>query len=337
MNSYKKYLLHNDKFTTDVYARWLFGVDGAGLDYKVSWTAREGNFTPTQDRWKDYKFGDPSRRFAPEEGSIGEGKLDNFGKLEASLTLDADWQAPTLINVSMKAEVMEDGGRWVSSTITRPYYPAPWLLGIAPVKENFTVNEDAKFRVAAINPDEEPADPGELKAELYKVTWDYNIVEIDGRKRWQSTEELNQVDEKEITLKNGVAELSFKPENYGSYMVKISDGDDIARAVYRFYASSHSAGGGSQLIDRIEIKPEKDSYKLGDNAVVNVKVPFEGLLMLTLENSKLITRKIQRVEESEVKFDFKIDQNMRPNVWVTAWLVRPVKVGRHIGQSDSRA
>ena len=338
MNTYKKYLLHNDKFTADVYARWLFGVDGAGLNYKVSWTAREGKFTPTQDRWKAYNFGDPSRRFAPEEDTIGEGQLDNFGKLEASLTLDADWEAPTLINVTMKAEIMEDGGRWVSSTITRPYYPAPWLLGIAPVKESFTAREDAKFRVAAINPEEEPADPGELKAELYKITWDYNIVEIDGRKRWQSTEEINQVAEKNITLKNGVAEFAFKPESYGSYMVKISDGDDIARAVYRFYASSsQSAGGGSQLIDRIEIKPEKDSYKLGENAVVNVKVPFEGLLMLTLENSNLITRKIQRVDESEVKFDFKIEQNMRPNVWVTAWLVRPVKQEDSKGWATHRA
>ncbi|MBQ7577524.1 MAG: alpha-2-macroglobulin family protein [Synergistaceae bacterium] len=337
LTTYKKFLLHNDSFAADVYARWLFGVDGAGLNYKTSWSAREGSFAPTQDRWKDYTFGDPSRNFAFTEGTIGEGQLDNFGKLNTSLTLDADWEAPTIINVTLKAEVMEDGGRWVTSTITRPYFPAPWLLGLAPVNDNFVARENARFKVAAITPEEEPADPGELTAELYKVTWDYNIVEIDGRKRWQSTEELNQVSEKQITLKNGVADVSFKPESYGSYMLKISDGEDNARAVYRFYVSSSSSGGGSQLIDRVEVIPEKDSYKVGDKAVINVKVPFEGLLMLNVESSKLITRKIQRVTESEIKFDFPIEANMRPNIWVSAWLIRPVKAEDSKGWASHRA
>ena len=325
LNSYKQYLIHGDTFTADVYARWLFGADGSGLKYKTSWTAKEASFTPTQDRWKGFSFGDPERKFSAENGDIEEKELDHFGAAKVSLELDEDWQAPTIINVTLRTEVMEDSGRWVASTITRPYYAVPYLLGIAPVDENFSVRRDIPFKVAGVTPSEEPADPGELNAELYKITWNYNMVEIDGRKRWQSTEELQKVDEKTLTLKNGFGDVSFKPESYGSYLVRISDANDNARAVYRFYASDpDNAESGSQLIDRIEMTADKDSYVLGETAHIKIKAPFKGLMMITVENAKIIDRNVRVIEESEFTYDLRLTQNMRPNVWVTAWLIRPV-------------
>ena len=326
LNNHRPYLIHGDTFAADIYTRWLFGADGAGLDYKASWTAREANFTPTQDRWKGYNFGDPSRKFAGAEGEIGEGKLDNFGKSKVSLKLEDAWEAPTIINLTLRTEVMEDSGRWTIATLSRPYYSAPWLLGIAPVSENFAVRNDIAFSVAGITPDEEPANPGELTAELYRVTWNYNMVEIDGRKRWQSTEELQKVDEKKLSLRNGLGTFSFRPESYGSYLVRVSDSDDSARAAYRFYASDpQDSGGTAQLIDRIEITPDKDSYRLGDTAHVKIKAPFAGLMMITVEGAKLISRNVRLVEESEFTYDILITQDLRPNVWLSAWLVRPVE------------
>ena len=326
LNSYRQYLLAGDTFTADIYARWLFGVDGAGLNYKTSWTARQGTFTPTQERWKAYSFGDPSRTFEFTEGDLEEKQLDNFGKANAVLKLTEDWQAPTIINVTMKAEVMEDGGRWVSSTITRPYYSAPYLLGIAPENDAFTVGNAAQFRVAGITPEEEPANPGQLTATLYRVTWNYNMIEIDGRKRWQSTEELTEIEDKSFTLRNGLGQVAFKPEEWGSYLVRVSDADDNARAVYRFYATDPQyAGRGSQLIDRIDMSVEKDTYRLGETAQVKIKAPFAGLMLITVENSKLITRNVRMVEDGEVVFDVPITQDLRPNAWVSAWLIRPVE------------
>ena len=49
------------------------------------------------------------------------------------------------------------------------------------------------FKVAAIDPEENPADPGELTAVLYRVSWNYNMMKLDGYTRWQSSEELNEV------------------------------------------------------------------------------------------------------------------------------------------------
>ena len=85
---------------------------------------------------------------------------------------------------------LEDGGRWVSKSLTLPYYPSPWLLGIAAPGEALAVKKDLNFKVAAIDPEENPADPGELTAVLYRVSWNYNMVELDGYTRWQSSADL---------------------------------------------------------------------------------------------------------------------------------------------------
>ena len=326
LNTLRQYLLPGDTFTADIYARWLFGVDGAGLKYRTSWTARQGVFAPAQERWRGYAFGDASRVFEFVEGDLEEKELDGFGKAGVELKLADDWEAPAVVNVTLKAEVMEDGGRWITETLTRPYYPAPYVLGIAAENDAFSVGNAARFRVAAITPEEEPANPGELTATLYRVTWNYNMIEIDGRKRWQSTEELTEIEDKSFTVKNGIGNVAFTPEGWGSYLVRVSDADDKARAVYRFYATDPKyAGRGSQLIDRIDMSTEKDTYKLGETAQVKIKAPFEGLMMITVENSKLINRNIRMVENGEVTFDVPITQELRPNAWVTAWLIRPVE------------
>lgn len=321
-----KFLLHEDTVKMDVYARYLFGVDGAGLPAKAYWTTRASDFAPVQDRWKGYVFGDSSRAFSAGDGEFDEAKLDESGKAEFSLSLDADWSAPSTIALTLRAEVQEDGGRWVSKSLTLPYYPTPWLLGIAAPEGKLAVKKDLDFKVAAIDPKEDPADPGELNAVLYRVTWNYNMVTLDGHTRWQSTEELTEVAKKSLTLKDGLGTVSFKPDHWGTYLIRVSDGDEKARASYRFYADdpAYADRGGSQLLDRVEVETDREFYKVGDTAKVTLRSPFEGLLLFSVEGAGLISRNVVKVDKAETVVEVPVTAEMVPNAWCTAWLIRPV-------------
>ena len=321
-----RFLTHGDTVAMDVYARYLFGVDGAGLPVKTYWSARESSFTPVQDRWKGYVFGDPSRPFSPADGEFDEMKLDDSGRMQFRLELDEDWTAPSTIALTLRAEVQEDGGRWVSKSLTLPYYPSPWLLGIAAPGEALAVKKDLNFNVAAIDPEENPADPGELTAVLYRVSWNYNMVELDGYTRWQSSEELNEVARKSLTLEDGLGTVSFRPESWGTYVLQIADEEERARTAYRFYADDpeYAERGGSQLLDRVEITMDKEFYKVGDTAKVTLHSPFEGLLLLNVEGSKLISRQVLKVDKAETVVEVPVTGEMVPNAWCTAWLIRPV-------------
>ena len=308
-----------------VAARYLFGADGAGLKWESSWYAKQGAFVPRKDKWRSYTFGDAERKFSPVSDTITEGVLDGTGKGSFALSLpDNDWRAP-VVDVTVVARAMEEGGRWVSDTRTLPYYSSPWLLGLTEPEGTLAVGSELKFRVAAVTPDEEPADPGELTATLYRVTWNYNLVEVDGYTRWQSTEEYGKIAGKSFTLKDGVGEVSFKPERWGTYMVRVGDAQDNTSASVRFYADDPEyAGGGSQLLDRVEIELDKEFYKVGDVAKVTLRAPFEGLLLFNVEAMSPIDRKIVKVSQSETVVEVPITEQMIPNAWCAAWLIRPV-------------
>ncbi|MDR1874406.1 MAG: hypothetical protein LBQ90_05245 [Synergistaceae bacterium] len=312
----------------DLAARYLFGVDGAGLKWEAHWNAREENFVPKKPQWRGYTFGDPTRRFAGAGEMIGEGTLDDTGAARFELSLPDAWKAPSLINVTVVGRVMEEGGRWVSESVSLPFCPTPFLLGLALAEGPLAVGRDMTFPIAAVTPDrnENPADPGELTAELFRVTWNYNLVRVDGYTRWQSTEEYTKIDAQSVTLTNGVGQVTFRPPRWGSYMVRVADATDDARASLRFYADDpgYADRGGSQLLDRVEIEMDKETYRVGETAKISLRAPFEGLMLFSVEAADLIDRKILKIAGGETVVEVPVTEKMTPNAWCTAWLIRPV-------------
>jgi uncharacterized protein YfaS (alpha-2-macroglobulin family) len=319
-----QYLTAGEETAFYTAARYLFGADGADLKWDAWWRARRGTFVPQQDKWKPYTFDDADKTFSPLSDIIYEGNLNGKGKGSFELKLyDDEWRVP-MVEVTVIANVMEEGGRWVSETVTLPYYSSPWLLGLTAPEGVPAVGNELKFRVAAITPEEEPADPGELTATLYRVNWNYNLVTVDGYTRWQSSEEYNKIATQNVTLQDGVGEFTFKPELWGTYRVLVQDDQDNTASV-RFYAQDPEyAGGGSQLLDRVEIELDKDLYRVGDVAKVTLRAPFQGLLLFNVEAMRPIDRQIVKVSQGETVVQVPITEQMIPNAWCAAWLIRPV-------------
>ena len=326
LNTEVKRLMPGDEVEFDISARYLFGVDGGGLRWESEWRARQGYFAPKRDKWAAYTFGDAERFFSSNSEEIYSGNLDEEGAGHASFSLPDDWQAPSIIDVTVVGRVMEEGGRWVSDSFSFPYYPTRWILGLAAPEGTLAVGNDLRFRVAAVTPDEEPADPGELTATLYRVSWNYNLVELDGYTRWQSSEEYHKIESKTVALAEGTGEAVFKPERWGTYVIRLADAEDDARASLRFYADDprYAERDGSQLLDRVEIELDKETYQLGDVAKVTLRAPFEGLLLFNVEALGLIDRKIVKVDKAEVVIEVPVTEKMIPNAWCAAWLIRPV-------------
>jgi uncharacterized protein YfaS (alpha-2-macroglobulin family) len=327
----------NDEVTLGVSARYLFGADGAGLKWEAEWRAREGVFKP-KETWAAYTFGDPARKFAPQSEPFGSGTLGPEGNAQGSFTLPSDWEAPSVVDLTLVGRVMEEGGRWVEKRAALTFCPYPFLIGVAAPGGTQAVGRDAVFRVAAVAPggdgaDEELAGAEELVATLYRVTWNYNLVEVDGYTRWQSSEEYSRVEEKSVALAGGTGEVSFTPRRWGTYVLRVRDAEDNARTSVRFYADDPEYAGqdGSQLLDRVEITTDRESYKVGDVAKVTLRAPFEGLLLFNVEAAGPIRRDILKVDKAGTVLEVPVTEEMLPNAWCAAWLIRPVAEGEAWG------
>jgi uncharacterized protein YfaS (alpha-2-macroglobulin family) len=323
-----------DQVALSVAARYLFGADGAGLKWEAEWRAQEGVFRPKQEKWAAYAFGDAARKFAPQSELFGYGALDPKGSAEASFILPSDWDAPSVIDLTLAGRVMEEGGRWVEKRVTFPCSPYPFLIGVMKPNGIPAVNSSATFRVAAVEPSGEPAAGADsLTAALYRVSWNYNLVEVDGYTRWQSSEEYSKIEEKDVPLTDGAGEVSFTPPRWGTYVLRVSDAKEDARTSVRFDADDPEYAGqdGSQLLDRVEITTDKESYKVGDVAKVTLRAPFEGLLLFNVEAAKLIRRDVVKVDKAGTIIEVPVTEEMLPNAWCAAWLIRPVTEGEAWG------
>jgi uncharacterized protein YfaS (alpha-2-macroglobulin family) len=318
-----KLLLPGEDAEFKLSGRYFFGADGAGLNWQAFWRAREGRFQPKADRWLSYSFIDATRSFSSQESQIDEGTL-GAGGLATFTSETPHWDA-SVLDITVTALVQEDGGRWVADALTLPYYSSPWVLGLTAPEGILAVGNDLTFRAAAVTPDEEAANPGDLTASLHRVTWHYNLVQVDGYTRWQSSEELQEVESKPVVLKDGVGGFTVQPKRWGTYIVKIADAQGKARASQRFWVDDpEGAEQGSQILDRVDIKLDKEKYKVGDVAKVTLRAPFEGLMLFGVEAMGAIDRKVLKVNKADTVVEVPVTERMVPNAWCSAWLIRPV-------------
>ena len=107
------------------------------------------NFEP--ERWKGFSFRDSEKKFSPESRVFASGELDAEGKAAAQLDCGG-WSAPSMLALSVRAGVMDDGGRWTYNTIVVPWYPSETMTGIE-LPESAAPGRAANFRAAAVKPD----------------------------------------------------------------------------------------------------------------------------------------------------------------------------------------
>lgn len=316
----------------DILSSYLFGAPAAGLPFEAELRAAAAPFKPKG--WEAFVFGDGEKKFAPYSDFIGEGALDEKG--EASVDFDAPegWAPPASVNLTFLLRVMEESGRWVSSALQMPFHPYPFYLGIERPSGDAVPGKETSVRVAAATPDGKPAKMDSVKGSLFLVKRHYNLVRVDGQTRTQAQTELVPHGEAMVPLKEGVGTFKFTPKSWGEYVIIFADegtGSSASTHMYAWAPWGMADESGSSLMDRVVLKGDKEKYAPGDRASISIKSPFAGNLLVTVDTDKELYREALTLDKGEVTIDIPISDEMIPNAYVTAWVIRPVKEGETWG------
>ena len=329
-NEKSSFISKGEELTLEISSKYLFGVPSANMPWRLNYYASAASFIPSGDKWRMFRFGDPekSNYLRPSADEIDSGNLDEEGKVSVSFACEESWNPSALVNYTVVASVMEDSGRWISKEMSFKYNPnsEEYLLGINAPYDS-TTDKPVKLGIAAVTLDSEPVSELEVNATLYRVIYHYNLVQRDGVTRWQVSQEHQKVDNKDITIKNGIAEFEFSPKNYGEYLVSVKSSGEVSTSA-RFWCYNYEYGeeGGSRFVDKVELESDKTSYKAGDTAKITVKAPFAGTLLFTVENSKLLDQQVIEMQGVKVDVLVPITEDMTgANFWCVASVLRPVK------------
>jgi uncharacterized protein YfaS (alpha-2-macroglobulin family) len=314
-----------------ISGRYLFG--GAMSSRPVKWTFTK---SPVYDvpRAISDRFDEAQYTFLGEDNesprelqtiSSKEQKLDAKGDL--ALKLETDAAAGWPWSYGLEGEVTDVTRQKIAGRNSVRIDPAPWYIGIKtpPYFADAAAGLDTAFVAAAL--DGSPTAGVTVNVALHRIQWNsVRHAEGNGFYTWDTERKEVPAGDWTVTTTAQPAPLHIPIGDGGEYVLiaTAKDGEHSTTSRAWFYAS----GGGYtawQRYDhnRIDLVPEKKTYKPGETARILVKSPWEhATALLTTEREGVRTWRQFALTSTQQTITVPIAEKDIPNVFVSVLLVK---------------
>ena len=307
----------------EIQADHLFGAPAADrrAEAEIVFTPRTVKF----DQWPDYTFSNDEQK-APERYACGEARTDESGKAVLTYTYEAPSEATMPLEAVVTARVYELGGRHVENRLSTIMVPSDISLGLratAPDSDSIAVH------VAAIGPDQSPADLDKVRVVLERSQWSYYMRWYHDRYSANLSETYETLLTEEVDLTDGRGQVVFKaPRRYENYRIRVVSDATPQFASLQFYQSWQ----GPRLTDTgdpslLTVTLDKDFYEPGEEAHINIKSEFDGVATLVLQNERFQELIPVTITDGAGSARIRLDQAHAPNLWVQATAIHAIPLG----------
>jgi uncharacterized protein YfaS (alpha-2-macroglobulin family) len=309
-----------------VASSYLFGPPAAGLPVETRVRVVDSTFAPKG--FPGFTFRNAERKLDDKEIASQQGTLDPAGRRAFTATVPAGAPVPSALEAVITARVQEQGGRGVSALARLPIHPYPYYLGLRQKGEALgDPGKPVDLEWVAVAPDGKPAASGALRVELYRDRWNTVLKRNDhGGFSYESSRDPQLVDTRALAAGQPRGAFRFAPRQVGSYRAVLTDPDTQASTEVEFYVSGWAYSPWAlKNPSRLDLDLDKAEYAPGDTAQVQVRAPFPGKLLLTVERNGILYTSIHMLTGNTAKIPLPVAVDFRPNAYVTATLVRGVK------------
>ncbi len=335
-----------DELNLEVNAINLFGPPAVGRKVQASLqlkavqlTGSDGILPSGTDttNWQSFVFGN-SRQFESQRIELGETKTDAEGKAYYQFTVPEMLKAPSLLNGILTASVSEIGGRAVTAAHRIVIHPYSHYVGIRRATTgSVKINQPLRFDYIAVDNTMAAASGRPLKLSLHKVHWNTILRRNNaGRYEYVSEPQTTEVKSYDLTSGENTQTLTLTPSDYGEYRVQLEDTESTAIAEIGFYVSGwRNMPVSMEHPTRLDMTLDKAAYRPGQTAKLNIKAPFPGTLLLTVEREKVLSYRTIVMKENTATVSIPIRTNYKPNVYLSGTLIRAIPTDTATSDSKS--
>ncbi len=310
----------------DVTAAYLYGAPASGNRF----TARLGVITEQHpiEKYKGYFFGDPTLTLPKKPEDVVDVELGEDGKLSTPITLPEEIKNTSPVSVIVNGSVYESGGRPVSRSLKRTFWPAPVLVGVRPLfdpKETAPYDSTVGFELIRSQVDGTLQAAANLQVSLVREDRDYHWTYTDNRWGYDYNSTFKVVETKTVAARaEGATRFDFAVK-WGEYRVEVKDPATGLVTRFPFVAGwdwDNENKGLDARPDKVKVSLDKTGYRAGDKIKVTVTPPHAGSGILIVESDHLlhvqpIEAKAGSVYELTVTKDWE-----RHDVYITALVFR---------------
>lgn len=320
----KKFLKPGESTTLSVNATNFFGPPAANRNYELEIQLKEKYFSP--DKYSKYNFmlADLNTTYNKINR---QGKTDENGNAKETYTAPAEYKNMGLLQADFFTTVFDETGRPVNRRSLIDIYTQDVFYGIGWDGYYYcALNQPVNFPLIALNKDKKPVS---AKAHIQVIKHEYRTVLSKSYSyfRYESQLEDKTIIDQEISVSGEATNFNFVPRTPGQYEIRIAQPGVNSFVRRTFYSYGYWGSSGSNFeVDNegnVDIELDKKSYVTGETAKVLFKAPFNGKMLVTLENDKVVEYKYVNVENRTASITFDLKSEALPNAYVTATLIKP--------------
>lgn len=322
----KERYYRGDAATIKVRGMNLYGPPATGR--RVDLSVRLEPVPFTTPLYRSFDFGSPGDDARAIEETLGQDALDMKGEAEFNYDFPDNLTPLCMVRGVFQSTVTEDGGRSVSSFKTVEYHPRRGYIGLKRGGDYYAKTGEAyPVRVVEVTPEGKPVKDATLTVEVYKVTW--NSIyrrDSDGHYTYHTEREEDLLGTSSLKLGDGETTYTYRPQDWGCYKVVFIDPATRARNVMEFYASGWGyAPWAMDHPDRVQLDLDKASYTSGQTATLQIKAPFSGRALVTVEREKVYDVMVVDLKENTGVVSIPVKAEYLPNVYVSVEVIRATK------------
>jgi uncharacterized protein YfaS (alpha-2-macroglobulin family) len=337
-----------DPLSMDLNAAYYLGK--ALSNAKVQWTATANEFLPRHGDLPSFVFGSAVRdqRLRPTtqtHNQVGQGVYSSDTNFVIAPTFNHRQASPYPRRLNIKANLTDQNQQTISAEMRFVEHSSEFYLGVERTAHVLPVGSRLHPRIVAMNSQSQPlTNRQDVTVKLHSVKW--HTVRVQGagntrtyRNEFKLTELLNTNVQTQIPYQEGIkwqvpeSESSLMVfEKSGQFLLEVSAKDSAGREVLAAY-DFNVAGTNKGVWDyrnetRVELVPDRKSYRPGDRARILVKTPIGGHALISKERNSVHQSFYQSIVGNAPAIEFDITTNDAPNVFASLTMVR--------GASDSR-
>lgn len=321
----KQILESGQKSQLSINAMNFFGPPAANRNYELEVQLRSAVFSPKKYPQFDFSVRNQGLSF---DKVFREGRTDENGNATENFEVPAMFQNTGLLESVFYTTVFDETARPVSRVLRIPVFTQQVFFGIA--NDGFwyyPLNQQVNFSIIALDKSEKIVSNARAQFKIVKHEYKTVLAHAGSYFRYESQENDKVISDQELVLNGEKTLYSFVPRSPGNYELRVSVPGASGYVSKKFY-SYGSWGGDNNSFEvntegSIDIETDKSEYKPGDVAKVLFKVPFNGRLLVTIEQDKVLSYQYINAEKRSASMDIKLAPEHLPNVFITATLIKP--------------
>ena len=322
-----------DPLTGTVTGRYLFGAPMRKRPTHWTFTRTPVYSAPAAitdafpaDRWTFVGWPEENQGFYKTDMASDDAQLTAAGQL--ALTLATDAKAGVPFAYTLEGDVEDVSRQHIANRTSLVVHPAPWYIGIRSLPRFNDQKDGVKTELLAVGLDGKPVPGVRIAVTLTQIQWQsVRRAEGNGFYSWESERKDVPSGEWQITTSDAPVPLSIDLPAGGYFVLEArAEATEGRYAVTResFYALGTGYTAWERYDhNRIELVPERETYKPGDTARIMIQSPWEqATALVTTEREGIRTHRQFALTSTQQSIDVPISEDDIPNLYVSVLLLK---------------